>query len=238
MILNTKFFLRKSDGYETPHMKNISRIIGSFAHEINNPLTMLQLGIDTLEYQFKDSKYTISDYKKIMDDIRPNIIRIVDIINKFEEIIVEKNINQPSYADFREVLKTAIHICENKIKEKKITYSVEIVGNLFDSYIIKEEVCHAIVNLIQNSIEALEHTKNPTIKFSLISNENIEFAITDNGCGILKEHQSSVFEPFFTTKEYRNLGLGLTQAFRLIERNKGKLFLCTESDQTKFVITF
>lgn len=88
----------------------------------------------------------------------------------------------------------------------------------------EEQVKQAIINLLQNAVEAISNEGGKVeIKMSYSEiDPYVTITISDNGCGIEKEFWSRVYEPFFTTKEY-NSGLGLTISSRIIEAHGGNI---------------
>ncbi|POQ99655.1 histidine kinase [Alkalispirochaeta sphaeroplastigenens] len=80
-------------------------------------------------------------------------------------------------------------------------------------------------NLIVNSQEALLNHPAPRIHLSCERNlSHIVIRVTDNGCGISREHQKQIFNPFFSTKpSIRSWGLGLAFSRQLVEAFGGAL---------------
>ncbi|MBI2549200.1 HAMP domain-containing histidine kinase [Candidatus Woesearchaeota archaeon] len=103
------------------------------------------------------------------------------------------------------------------------------------------ELQEAIVNLIVNSVQALEE-KGPLGKESYIHLESYErdgyncFRITNNGPSIPEENRGNVFEPFFTTKPRgRGSGLGLYICRDIVERrHHGKMAVYSDNKETSF----
>lgn len=91
----------------------------------------------------------------------------------------------------------------------------------------------ALVALLKNACEALG-TVPGTIGVAIASHpEWAVITITDSGCGIPKEHLSSLFDPFFTTKTPdSHVGLGLTIAERFIAGHGGRISLSSDAAGT------
>ncbi|CPN87658.1 sensor histidine kinase SrrB [Staphylococcus aureus] len=96
-----------------------------------------------------------------------------------------------------------------------------------------------LINLFQNSKDALCETENAhiNIKLSKNLNETATLIFNDNGPGIPSDIQKEIFDPFFTTKEFGS-GLGLYLSKKLIEDWNGKIDVSTNPKQgTSFIIT-
>jgi len=103
-----------------------------------------------------------------------------------------------------------------------------------------------INNLINNAVDALDHTDNPQIKVNLETKailphhiqqphatENyIHISISDNGPGVERHVLEHIFEPFFTTKEIgKGTGLGLAMAYGTVQSHRGFLTIDSEIGQ-------
>ncbi len=93
------------------------------------------------------------------------------------------------------------------------------------------------LNLVKNSIEAMEDGGNLTVN-SRVNVDLIEITITDDGNGIPEKDKEMIFSPFFTTKRH-GTGLGLSISKRIIEEHEGSSFALKseEGKGTLFKVT-
>lgn len=99
----------------------------------------------------------------------------------------------------------------------------------------------ALLNLIQNGLEAMEsknnHGKKITITAHYLGNRFVEIKISDTGRGIPSDQIDKIFFPFFTTKEKGN-GLGLALVHKIILSHNGTISVESKEHQgTTFTIT-
>ena len=96
----------------------------------------------------------------------------------------------------------------------------------------KGQLQEVILNLVQNSIDAMENTKGRERLLRLdtapLDQSTISISVSDSGPGIDPERISNVFEAFATTK-VNGTGLGLAISQRIIERHGGKIAARTNS---------
>jgi two-component system sensor histidine kinase PhcS len=104
---------------------------------------------------------------------------------------------------------------------------------------------HILVNLLQNSLDALRHKnfagEQPVIRVEgRVENERSFIVIRDNGTGIDAEHLDKIFDPFFTTKEVgEGMGLGLSICYRIVREYDGRISVRTESGKyCEFTLEF
>ena len=81
----------------------------------------------------------------------------------------------------------------------------------------------ALMNILLNAAQAIPD--NGYVKLSLLKNiETVTIKVLDSGEGIDQKNMKKVFEPFFTTRpEGQGQGLGLSTAYTIVEKHKGKI---------------
>ncbi len=101
------------------------------------------------------------------------------------------------------------------------------------------QVEQVLINLISNSLQALEHAKNPQISLSAYEDQmQIVVEVTDNGVGIEENKLDQIFIPFFSTKE-KGSGIGLSLSRNIMNMHGGtiKASACS-GEQTTFSLFF
>jgi signal transduction histidine kinase len=89
---------------------------------------------------------------------------------------------------------------------------------------VESQVCQVALNFIVNAGHAIEERGKITIKTEQISDDYVQFSITDTGHGIEEEHLKKIFDPFFTTKPIgKGTGLGLSLSYGIIQRHHGNI---------------
>ena len=197
--------------------ENVARKI---AHEIKNPLTPIQLIIDSLKNKYTD--LLDENNKKSFNDK-------VKTINKQVKLI-EKLVNE--FSDFARMpkpifkktnLKKVLNDCLKLMKINDDTIKINFLCD--DNIYIKadvEQINRVFINLIKNSIESLnekyqknsDFTKKIIIEIKEI-NDYIEILTIDNGTGFKTTNLSDISKPYFTTKK-NGSGLGLSIVVKII----------------------
>jgi signal transduction histidine kinase len=101
------------------------------------------------------------------------------------------------------------------------------------------EISQLLINLISNSIEALENSieKKILIAWSYLG-DNLVLSVSDTGPGVPENLRECLMRPFFTTKAVgQSAGLGLSISKKICESHGGTLEFQAQSQQTEFVIT-
>jgi len=104
-----------------------------------------------------------------------------------------------------------------------------------DSKLIEQ----VLINLINNSIHALEGKENPMIKISCaIESIKTIIIVSDNGKGIEEEIINQIFIPFYTTKK-NGSGIGLSLSKSILKKHGGNLLVSSEVGKfTTFSLVF
>ena len=107
-----------------------------------------------------------------------------------------------------------------------VDYNISLIRNIESdiyTYVDADRIKQVLINLIKNSIEALEKEKNKQIKIILKqSKKYTTIQVIDNGCGISSQNIKRIGEPFFTTKE-KGTGLGVALSKEIIELHNGRI---------------
>ena len=112
--------------------------------------------------------------------------------------------------------------------------------NDFTIYCDEIEIEQVIVNLFNNSIDAIKNNKEKWIKVTLFKeNSYVILRFIDSGNGIHEEEKEKIFEPFYTTKKIgEGTGLGLSIVKKILTQYKASIRTYTLEKNTCFEIKF
>jgi PAS domain S-box-containing protein len=229
-------------------LESIGELSAGLAHEINQPLGGLSMGLENILYNINtdgvDYEYLKNKISLLFNDI-DRIQKIIEHVRLFsrdqENTIIEKvSVNQ--------VIENALSLITKQMLGRKIEIvfsmpdeQVEILGNRY-------RLEQVLLNIISNARFAVEekekhgNTDNYSKRISIDLSININKAIitiADNGVGINIDIISKVFDPFFTTKsEEKGTGLGLSISYGIISEMNGNIEVESELGKyTKMIIT-
>ncbi|HEB62286.1 MAG TPA: HAMP domain-containing histidine kinase [Bacteroidetes bacterium] len=237
---NVEELKRNRDSFiQTEKLASIGTLTSGIGHEINNPLSGIQNGVNRLIRNPDD----IEQNKKYLDLIKEATDKI--------EIIVQQLLNFSRKQDVLFERINPVTILENSIKlvsYKLNKYNIIVKQSLCCVQYLNASTNHleqVFLNLFLNSIDAINEKRkmNPdfqgkiSIRLECKEGKSI-IHINDNGIGIKDEIQNSIFDPFFTTKEVgKGTGLGLYVSYDIIKEHGGKLsFNSTYGTGTEFII--
>ena len=210
------------------------------AHEIKNPLTPIQLSIDRLKEKYSDKlKDDKSEFSKYLKTINRQIIDIKKLVNEFSDFA---RMPSPILKKIKidEVLNRATSFYKMSNEELSFKFDKQNNSNFYvngDS----EQLYRVFLNLIKNSIEAIDEKKqkitNLQGKITMEMNTNNEYIVIemlDNGIGF--NDVANITKPYFTTKK-QGTGLGLPIVSKIINDHGGEINFLKNSEGAKIVIT-
>lgn len=215
-------------------MASLGEMSAGIAHEINNPLAVINASLSLLEKKIDDKEFILKKIEIIKKSV-DRMSKIVSNLKKYSRVDLNSLKNKIS---FNEVVENVIQFTNIKAIKQNVVVLKEIPDNIF-VYGNNVELEQVLINLINNSIDANTHKENAWVKVE-VSNSvegKIVVSIMDSGEGISSDIENKLFDPFFTTKEVgRGTGLGLSLSKKIINEHNGSLFYDNTSKNTCFKI--
>jgi PAS domain S-box-containing protein len=230
-------------------MTTLGMMAAGMAHEINQPLNVIQICADFfLKILRKGQPVANDDLRTMANDIIANVDRATGIIRhvrhfaRQSEVVTSKvNINEP----IEDVFKVLGH----QIKAHQIELDLDLDCDI--PYVMADHnrLEQVFINLVTNAIDAMDEkaetdrfkgmTKQLQIR-SYTENGSVVVAVTDNGVGMSSEVKEKLFEPFFTTKKIgKGTGLGVSISYGIIKDYNGSIEIDSQEGRgTTFILRF
>jgi two-component system, sensor histidine kinase FlrB len=192
---------------EISNLKKLSemgKMVSSLAHQIRNPLATALMVSNRLKRKMNPASDEWTMVHKLEHQLShiENQIKSMLIYAK-KEIYINKKVN------LVDVIDDAFEMMNEKVVKHFGHLSQQIKISAYEIQGNHDVLVGALVNLIQNSLEAVSQ-RTPEIEIGLEEiNDRIYLYVQDNGCGFKSQYLQKAMEPFFTTKE-SGTGLGLS----------------------------
>lgn len=222
---------------QTAKLATLGEMSAGVAHEINNPLTIIQgnalmLKLDNITHEKKLDKI-----EKILSSVE-RVTKIVYGLRKFSRSAEGYDKSHFPLKQFFEEIKTMV---ETKSKLDNVPVYIEHPHNIENISLFGDEIQieQILINLINNAIDQHSQNKGSWVKVSYREfDEKTEVIVKDSGHGISQEIQSKLFDPFFTTKGIgKGTGLGLSISKGIAQEHDGDLYYQLIDGHTAFVIS-
>ena len=139
------------------------------------------------------------------------------------------------------VIEETLSFIDHQLKLKHIKLAKQFSPGLPKVTVDSNQIKQVFLNLLLNSIDAIEDGGTITISAEKVESasgeSHLQITIADTGCGIPKDRIEKVFDPFYTTKDSTgNAGLGLSIVKGIIDKHHGMVQIESESEGGTCVI--
>ena len=212
-----------------------SKVIRMMAHEVNNTVGPVNSIINTALSHKKlwenDSETMLKNAMKIAVDRNQNLNIFM---RNFADLVKLPDANRKQI-DLTELIKSVSDLMHFPATEKDIQFNLELPGDAYFISADAQQMEQALINIIKNSIEAIEQNGLITIK---LNTSRRELLIADSGRGISEEDAEQLFSPFYSTKK-DGQGIGLTLVREILLNHGFEFSLKSfKTNQTIFAILF
>ena len=194
------------------------------AHEIKNPLTPIQMAMDTLRKSYKKQH---PDFAEILEESTTTVLQEADRLKKIvAEFSDFARMPKPEFVriDLNDVVRSAIALYQD---------AAPVTANLgrdvppLDAD--KAQINQIVLNLVENARDAIDGRSGGKITVATRrgeANDRAVLVVEDNGPGVPSGLKDKVFAPYFTTKNTKGgTGLGLAIVHRIVSDHGGRITL-------------
>ena len=230
-------------------MTTLGVMAAGMAHEINQPLNVIQVCADFfLKMLNRGAKIEDDDLRSMANDIVANVERATGVIKhvrdfarQSEPVRSRVNINDP----IEDVFKVLGH----QLKVHEIDVTLDLDPDLPEILAEHNRLEQVFINLVSNAIDAMDEKgrhpdgtdngKQLTITSNL-EGHRVTVYVSDTGTGMSEEVQAKLFEPFFTTKKVgKGTGLGVSISYGIVKDYDGDIAIESEVGKgTTFKLIF
>ncbi|MBW1771731.1 MAG: PAS domain-containing protein [Deltaproteobacteria bacterium] len=210
-------------------LENIRKdFVANVSHEIKTPVTAIKGFVETLG---DGAMQNPEDAKRFLGIIDRHVDRLEAII---EDLLSLSRIEQEEEKEeillanhpIRDVLVSAIQVCQPKAKRKNVAISLSCSEDL-SAEINATLLEQAIVNLLDNAIK-YSHVDSEIRVSAKQNDQDILIDVRDQGMGIEKQHLSRLFERFYRVDKARSrklggTGLGLAIVKHIVQVHRGRV---------------
>ncbi|HUS33593.1 MAG TPA: ATP-binding protein [Kofleriaceae bacterium] len=203
------------------------------AHEIKNPLTPIQMAMDTLRKSYKKQH---PEFPEILEESTRTVLEEADRLKKIvAEFSDFARMPKPELAriDLNDVIRSALSLYQGgavKIDQRLAKDLPEIDGD-------KGQITQVMLNLVENARDAIGARPSDDGRITITTrkgeaNDRALVIVEDNGPGVPGELKDKVFAPYFTTKQTKGgTGLGLAIVHRIVSDHGGRITISDARDR-------
>jgi PAS domain S-box-containing protein len=223
--------------WQTAKLATMGELAASVAHELNNPLAILSLRIESLLASVPETAPEQAELN-VMEQEVDRMASLVSNLLQFSR----SGQRQVSTLDIRDEIEKTLELIHNHLAHRNITVYREFASPLAMIHADRQQLRQLFLNLFSNASDAMPNGGDLTILVQPDGRKpQIRVVVRDTGVGISAEHLPKILDPFYTTKpEGKGTGLGLAICRRIVEEHKGTLHVYSSGvgQGAEFQITF
>jgi signal transduction histidine kinase len=198
----------------------IGEITASVAHEINNPVAVIQGNLDVLREVLGKQTQPVEEEIRL---INQQVNRIQLMITKLLQFA-----RPTEYAGYIEavdvnaLLDDSLLLVRHQLNKAQVAV-VKNTAATRSAHINRNELQQVLINLMVNALHAMPQGGTLTLSTQDWKNDGVSVTISDTGIGIPADNLQRIFDPFYTTKHGEGTGLGLSISYTLVARYGGTI---------------
>ncbi|MCF8095309.1 MAG: PAS domain-containing sensor histidine kinase [Desulfobacteraceae bacterium] len=201
-------------------LASIGQLSSGIAHEINNPLGIIQGYTQLLLRGEPEGGQRREDLQIILKHAKSCKAIVEDLLNFARR-------SQPEMADINihEVIEDALVFIRHRSKMENVRIEKNFGQDLPAVRMDEKKIKQVLVNLVMNAGHAVSQSGTITISTQYDPRQRqLVVGVADDGYGIEKRHLSRIFDPFFTTKPTgEGTGLGLAVSYGIVKSHGGEI---------------
>lgn len=241
---NTEVHQTRQQLFQSAKMATLGEMATGLAHEINQPLSVIQMTLANLTQRVTGGSVTPAYLVEKLERIKGQVQRAAGIVNHVRVFGrwsgVEGELFDPSKS-----IEGALSLVGQKLALMEIQILREGPQELPEVKGQPDRLEQVIINLLMNASHVLlerrkrQESLEPYVKITTqVGPDCVTLTVEDNGGGIPPPIMGKIFEPFFTTKPPdQGTGLGLAVSREIISQMNGKLRAENHAEGARFIIT-
>ena len=222
----------------TNKMATIGRMAAGVAHEINNPMAIIneKAGLIRDIVSFTDGFPRGDKLLGLVGSIEQSVERCSGVTHRLLGFARRMEVRKERI-DLPDLLREVVSFQGNETRLKSINVQFDFQPDLPAIQSDRGQLQQVFLNIFNNAVAAVSSDGNIHVSAAARSRD-VVVAITDDGAGIREENLNHIFEPFYSTKGEFGTGLGLSITRDIVRKLGGNIDVETELGKgTRFIVT-
>jgi signal transduction histidine kinase len=224
----------------TNRMASIGRLAAGVAHEINNPLAIINEKAGLIKDLLDLSNGNPPNKEKLLNQtnsIIRSVTRCSEITHRLLGFARHMDIKiEPVAVDA--LIRDVLGFLEKEADYRDIRVDMQVDSALPMVHSDRGQLQQLFLNLINNAFDAMKKGGRLEISVRDKAPNHVIVKIKDDGVGIAQKDIEHIFEPFYTTKKSKGTGLGLSISYGIVKKLRGTIYVESELGKgTTFTVT-
>ncbi|PIE69946.1 MAG: two-component sensor histidine kinase [Deltaproteobacteria bacterium] len=219
-------------------LSSIGRLAAGVAHEINNPLAIINEKAGLMQDLLSFSKgFDKKDkFSGLTDSVIQSVARCRTITHRLLGFARRIDV-QIEPVNINDVIPEVLSFLDREALYRKIDIRLRLDEALISIFSDRGQLQQVLLNLLTNAFAAVEDGGVISVATKNDGDTGVIITVEDNGCGIPDRICKQIFDPFFSTKKGEGTGLGLSITYGIIKKLGGNISVQSEEGKgTVFTI--
>lgn len=230
-------------------MTTIGQLAAGMAHEINQPLNVIQVCSDLLDKMVqRELAFSKEEIETLAQDIRRNVQRASRVIQHVRDFARQSDVGRQK-VNINDPIRDVFKVLGHQLTVHEVDLTLDLCDQLPWILADHNRLEQVFINLVTNAMDAMDEKKEHpewtdtgkhlTIR-SFVEGDQVVAAVSDTGIGMTEEVREKLFDPFFTTKKVgKGTGLGVSISYGIVKDYDGRIDIVTQPGQgTTFELRF
>ncbi|HEV7716364.1 MAG TPA: ATP-binding protein, partial [Steroidobacteraceae bacterium] len=206
-------------------LATMGEMAAGIAHELNQPLTAIASYAQACDWLLARGSTDTAEIREALQQITAQGLRAGEIIRRLRNLVRTPDALRV-LTDSNELIEELRVLALTDARVHNVRLSLELAPELERVLVNRVEIQQVVLNLVRNSIEALENVpperRDIVLRTAAAPDNLVEISVLDSGPGVDAKIVDRLFSPFVTTKP-AGAGLGLAISRSIVEAHKGTL---------------
>lgn len=195
----------------------LGRLAAGLAHELRNPLTVLNGRIALLRNELPAGTPS-ARHLPSLEEAAERMKSIVQGLSSYSKPVKPMR----AMLDVRDLLGGVLGLIAHEVKTGGVTVQIEADREVPRIVADPSQITQVLLNLATNAVEAMADAGGGRLTLRVAANHDVRIEIADTGPGISEDRLAAIWEPFYTTKP-EGTGLGLSIVRGIVEDHGGTI---------------
>ena len=208
----------------------MGEMASSVAHELNQPLTAINIYCNGMVSRIKDKQISEADVISTLEKTAHQAQRAGQIIQRIRTFVKRSAPNR-TLSNVASMVEAARELADIEMRRRNVNLQMYVAARLPELYVDPILIEQVLINLLKNAAESVDaaHRKSSNRNVELRvtpqkvdDRDVVEFAVVDTGQGLTPEVMAHLYESFFSTK-VEGMGMGLNLCRSIVESHLGRI---------------
>jgi len=207
-------------------ISTMGEMAAGIAHEVNQPLTAIATYAQACQRLIASGAAEEGDIRAALEQISAQALRAGEVIRRLRGFVKNREVRR-ELVEANRLLEDVQTLAQTDARHHGVRFILVPAASLPPVQADAVQIQQVILNLVRNSIDAMQETPEPlreiVLRTQLDPEGDIEFMVADRGPGMDESIAEELFNPFFTTKP-GGTGLGLSISRSIVRAHGGRLW--------------